>query len=86
MTQLPQEYYDILEELQTVDFVIVELTLYLDTHPTDQEAISQFNMYVKTRKSIKKTFEKKFGPLTGFGSSYSDYPWKWKEAPWPWQV
>ncbi|UXH44610.1 spore coat protein CotJB [Rossellomorea vietnamensis] len=86
MKQLPAHYYEVLEELQAVDFVIVDPTLYLDTHPEDHEAISQYNMYVKTRKQIKKKFEKEFGPLTHFGYSYSNYPWDWKEAPWPWQV
>ncbi len=86
MKQLPAHYYEILEELQAVDFVILELTLYLDTHPDDYNAIQQFNMYVKTRKQIKNRFEKEFGPLTHFGYSYSDYPWNWKDAPWPWQV
>ena len=33
-TQLPDEYYKLLEELQTVEFVLGELTLYLDTPPT----------------------------------------------------
>ena len=32
MKQMPPEYYQLLEQLQTVDFVLVELTLYLDTH------------------------------------------------------
>ncbi|PEE25960.1 spore coat protein CotJB, partial [Bacillus toyonensis] len=36
MTQtLPDEYYKWIEELQELDFVLVELTLYLDTHPND---------------------------------------------------
>ncbi|KPL59746.1 spore coat protein CotJB [Rossellomorea vietnamensis] len=86
MKQLPVHYYEVLEELQAIDFVIVDLTLYLDTHPQDYEAISQYNMYVKTRKQIKKKFEKEFGPLTHYGYSYSNYPWNWKDAPWPWQV
>ncbi|WP_433742902.1 spore coat protein CotJB [Falsibacillus pallidus] len=86
MKQLPEEYYTKLEELQAVDFVIVELTLYLDTHPDDHEAIQQYNNFVKQRKHLKKEFEKQFGALTNFGYSYSHYPWEWKEAPWPWQV
>ncbi|MBL2086617.1 spore coat protein CotJB, partial [Klebsiella pneumoniae] len=32
---LPEEYYRLLENLQELDFVLVELTLYLDTHPDD---------------------------------------------------
>jgi len=75
-----------MEELQTVDFVIVELTLYLDTHPDDLDAIQQYNAFVQKRMVIKNQFEKDFGSLTNFGYSYSKYPWDWKEAPWPWQV
>lgn len=84
--QMPPEYYSQLEELQTVDFVIVELTLYLDTHPGDLDALQQYNAFVKKRKSLRKIFEREFGPLTSFGFSYSKSPWEWKEAPWPWQV
>ncbi|MBU5213681.1 MULTISPECIES: spore coat protein CotJB [Heyndrickxia] len=86
MKQVPPEYYQKLEELQAIDFVIVELTLYLDTHPKDQDAVQQYNQFVHHRKKLKKEFEKLFGPLTNFGYSYSDYPWNWKDAPWPWQV
>jgi spore coat protein JB len=86
MKQVPDEYYQLMEQLQTVDFVLVELTLYLDTHPDDLEAINQFNHYVKERKRIKKMFERQFGPLQQYGNSYSGYPWNWKDTPWPWQV
>lgn len=53
MKQVPAEYYQLMEQLQAVDFVLVELTLYLDTHNDDQEAIHQFNHYAKERKRIK---------------------------------
>ncbi|MCR2820262.1 spore coat protein CotJB [Lederbergia panacisoli] len=86
MKQMPQKYYDLMEELQAVDFVIVELALYLDTHPQDHEAIQQYNAYVQMRQTVKNQFEQEFGALTSFGGSYSKYPWDWKEAPWPWQV
>ncbi|WP_018660463.1 spore coat protein CotJB [Heyndrickxia acidiproducens] len=86
MKKLPKEYYTLLEELQSLDFVIVELNLYLDTHPDDQAAVEQYNATVRSRKKVKREFEKQFGPLTSFGYSYSPYPFHWKEAPWPWQV
>lgn len=84
--QLPDEYYQILEDLQAADFVLVELTLYLDTHPDDQNAIAQFNSYVKQRNEIKYEFESRFGPLQQFGGSFSDAKWSWHSSPWPWQV
>jgi spore coat protein JB len=84
--QLPDEYYQLLEEIQAVDFVLVELTLYLDTHPTDTQAIQQFNQCAAHSKQLKKTFESKFGMLVQYGGSFADPNWSWGTAPWPWQV
>jgi spore coat protein JB len=86
MKQLPKEFYGAMEELQAVDFVLVELTLYLDTHPDDYEAINQFNQFAKERRRLKKVVESMYGPLQQFGNSYSGYPWNWNDGPWPWQI
>jgi spore coat protein JB len=86
MKQLPPEFYQLMEQLQSVDFVLVELQLYLDTHPQDADAINQFNQYSKERRKIKKVFESQFGPLMQYGNSYSGYPWNWNDTPWPWQI
>ncbi|EWG10809.1 MULTISPECIES: spore coat protein CotJB [Bacillaceae] len=86
MKQLPADYYQLLEQLQAVDFVLVDLTLYLDTHNNDTEAIKQFNHYAKERKKLRNAIESKYGPLMQFGHSYSGQPWNWDDAPWPWQV
>ncbi|MGJ7919953.1 spore coat protein CotJB [Neobacillus sp. LXY-4] len=86
MKQVPPEFYQLMEQLQAVDFVLVELTLYLDTHPQDSEAINQFNSCAKERKRLKKLFESQFGPLMQYGNSYSGYPWNWNDPPWPWQL
>jgi spore coat protein JB len=73
-------------ELQSIDFVLVELTLYLDTHPTDMSALQQFNHFSSKRKEIAADYEERFGPLLQFGLSYSRYPWQWSQDPWPWQL
>lgn len=84
--KMPPEYYQLLEEIQAIDFVIVELNLYLDTHPHDYEAIEQFNDFSEKSMHLKIEFEKKFGPLMNFGRSFSSYPFNWVDTPWPWQV
>lgn len=84
--ELPPEYYQLLEELQAIDFTLVELNLYLNTHPHDLEAIKQFNETAQRSMQLKIAFEQKFGPLMNFGRSFSNYPWNWDDAPWPWQV
>jgi spore coat protein JB len=81
-----RKYYELLEEIQTLDFVLVELNLYLDTHPGDQNAIQQYNNVAQQSMTLKRNFESLFGPLMHFGNSYSTYPWSWGDAPWPWQV
>jgi spore coat protein JB len=80
------EYYDLLEKLQALDFVLVELNLYLDTHPDDLQAIQQFNVLTQERTQLANIFQEKYGPLQGFGRAYSRYPWEWSKVPWPWQV
>ncbi|HET7629232.1 MAG TPA: spore coat protein CotJB [Bacillales bacterium] len=83
---LPKEFYQWMENLQAVDFVLVELNLYLDTHPQDQSAVNQYNEYVHQRKKIADKIETVYGPLKGFGQSYAGYPWNWDDPPWPWQL
>lgn len=84
--KLDNEYYRRLHELQSVDFVLVELQLYLDTHPRDMSALQQFNHYAQVRQKLAQEFEAAYGPLQSFGNSFSQYPWQWNDAPWPWQV
>lgn len=84
--QLPNNYYEDLQVLQVTDFTLVELTLYLDTHPDDLEALKQFNSTAQKSAGLRDAFEKQYGPLRQFGHSYSAYPWQWNKVPWPWQV
>ncbi|GGL46951.1 spore coat protein CotJB [Sporolactobacillus putidus] len=84
--QPPENYYTDLQALQAIDFTLVELTLYLDTHPNDLDALRQFNSTAQKSEELRISFEKKYGPLRQFGHSYSSYPWQWSKPPWPWQV
>jgi len=83
---MPEAYYKLLHELQAVDFVLIELNLYLDTHPGDRAAIEQFNLYARRKQELKQQFDLQFGPLQSYGNSYTKDPFGWPEAPWPWQV
>ncbi|SFM20029.1 spore coat protein JB [Paenibacillus sp. 1_12] len=83
---MPEQFYTMLLELQEVDFVLVELTLYLDTHPRDTHAIQQYNQYAQKRMHLAARFEQEFGPLKSFGQSFTRHPWQWIDTPWPWQV
>lgn len=84
--QLDEQYYELLEQLQALDFALVELNLYLDTHQDDANALQQYNRLVQERWNVAHEYERRYGPLMHFGHSFSRYPWQWVDAPWPWQV
>ncbi|MCL6445517.1 MAG: spore coat protein CotJB [Alicyclobacillus sp.] len=83
---MPREYYQMLSELQSVDFVLVELSLYLDTHQDDTQALTQFSQYQRRKQVLTQQFEALFGPLHEYGNSPAGQSWGWAEGPWPWQV
>lgn len=83
---MPREFYQILHELQAVDFVINDLVLYLDTHQDDQQALSQFNQFQRRKQTLTQQFEASFGTLGGSGGGQAGQRWTWTESPWPWQV
>ena len=75
--------HEILKKLMELDFVAVELQLYLNTHPDCREALEKFNFVVAQAQMLRQEYERKYGPLTSFRSP-SVYPWQWINNPWPW--
>lgn len=76
--------YSLLKELMSIDFTIIDLHLYLDTHPMDQTALNMYNNYVEKAKALRSEYERKYGPITAH-HGISGYPWQWIDEPWPWQ-
>lgn len=73
-----------LNDIGMLDFVLVELTLYLDTHPSDRRAMEYFNHYNRMKNQMEKEFSQKFFPLTkDYADSNKD--WRWGMAPLPWE-
>jgi len=83
-----EEERQMMKRVQEVDFVVVELTLYTDTHPNDEEALEQWREAIKEAVKVRRQYENRFGPL-----SLNSVPtekgieigWRWNQAPWPWQ-
>lgn len=87
----------LLQKINEASFAVVDATLYLDTHPTDTEALQYFKKVMNERKTAMAEFEEKYEPLivdcvkpnennkTGYAT---DYPakehWTWADGPIPW--
>ncbi len=76
-----------LKKIQEMEFVAVELNLYLDTHPCDEAAVNDYNCAVEALMQLKKEYVACYGPLLNFGwGGYSEAPWQWVKGPWPWEL
>jgi len=75
----------LLKHITCLDFMAVDLHLFLNTHPHDYEALSLFNKIVASSQKSKQLFESKYQPLFPF-SSQSGRNWRWIDEPWPWEA
>ena len=72
-----------LGEIMAIDFVIKELTLYLDTHKNDKEAFKMLQEMLELSKKGREQFAKKYGPIQISDLTLSD-KYNWLDNPWPW--
>lgn len=74
----------LLKEVMAADFTLIDLNLYLNTHPYDARVIALFNSCAVKAKQLREMFEAKYGPLC-ITSPIAKCPWSWIESPWPWE-
>ena len=74
---------ELLKQISAAKFMMEDLGLFLNTHPTDKETIVEYNYYVKEWRALKETYEMNFSMLSD--DSLSSYPWQWINEPWPWE-
>lgn len=75
---------DLLKRIASYDFAIVELNLFLDSHPHDGAALAKLKEYVEKSKTLRHEFEENFGPLKA--RSTEGNRWSWVSNPWPWDT
>lgn len=72
-----------LHELQALHFAIQELTLYLDTHRDDADALELLRAYQDLYQRGKAQYEQTCGPLD-HDSAAGGNKFNWLCDPWPW--
>ena len=75
-----------LNTLRELKFALVDLDLYLDTHPNDNETINIYNTYLNEEKRLCSEYERKYGPLTLDSPYLLNRTWLWSEGKWPWEA
>jgi spore coat protein JB len=72
----------LLNQLGAVRFAMLDLHLYLDSHPGDCNAASKLEEYRKTAAALVSKYESAYGPLNQ--SQQYTSRWAWISDPWPW--
>ena len=73
---------EMMERIKGLNFAIIELGLYLDTHKDDEKALCLHRKYAKEYRELTDKYQKVYGPLT---INFPCNKWRWLEEPWPWE-
>ncbi|PHV69632.1 spore coat protein CotJB [Sporanaerobium hydrogeniformans] len=76
---------ELLDLISSINFALFDTVLFLDTHPTDQNALAFYNQYLKLSKQAVNEYVRYFGPLTSDDVQESN-EWTWVNSPWPWEM
>ncbi len=75
----------LLNRLRALDFSLIEIGLFLDTHPNNTKALAYFNKLNAERERVNNEYTEKFGPLVMTDSNSSN-SWDWVKSAWPWEM
>ena len=76
------EQEQMLMEIRELNFAVIELGLYLNTHPEDQRALCLHRKYAKELRDLMDKYLRVYGPLSIYCPCNK---WRWLEEPWPWE-
>lgn len=71
-----------MRKMDALHFAMLDLHLYLDSHPGDCGASAQLDEYRKDMKQLTDKYEAVYGPLNQSPKDTSR--WAWIADPWPW--
>ena len=78
------EQADILTKIDSLEFALVDLNLYLDVYPDNRSAIELYTKYREEKERLVNEYESLYGPLSLSSEALSIVPWSWDNMPWPW--
>ena len=74
----------LMRKLQAQCFVLDDIILYLQTHPSDQTALNYYKKFKNLKNETEKEYIEMYGPLTADNVEVTDR-WTWADMPWPWE-
>ncbi len=75
----------LLQFISEVSFALIDVNLFLDTHPYDEDALEYYEKYKRLRREAMKEYSKCYGPLLMDDVDTDCNKWQWVQGPWPWE-
>ena len=77
---------EMLKRLSILDFMLIDLGLYLNINPEDTHALAIFSRVSEDAEKLRNTYESTFSPLIMRHQTSAGDSWKWINDPWPWEA
>lgn len=74
-----------MRRLQQADFALIDVNLYLDTHPCCPNGLEYFRCMRIERDAALEEYEENYGPIT-MDDAEANCRWDWIDRPWPWEM
>ena len=73
----------LLDMISEASLAMVDIALFLDTHPYDKNALEYYNQCVELVASAKKAYEDVYGPLSlSCNLNFEEWDWNKNDMPW----
>lgn len=79
------EQATLLTNIDSLEFALTDLALYLDINPDNEFMLKQFNNIRVGMNELIYEYQKKYGPLCLNNDALNKYPYTWIKSPWPWE-
>ncbi len=77
--------HDALQAVNESCFLMQELALYLDTHPTCISGLTRYQQARQAYQQAMNNYCAQYGPLN-LEQSNGGNCWQWTQDPWPWEL
>jgi spore coat protein JB len=75
---------ELMKNFQIMCFVLDDITLFLQSHPTDQAALRSYEKYQQMKREAERAYTEAYGALQSDNVFVTDR-WTWADMPWPWE-
>lgn len=84
---MQEQQLQMLRRIMELEFICLELQLFLDTHPDETRAVQDFSAVSAELMEAKSQYEAMYGPLLSYGfGKASGQRWQWIDDLWPWEI